>query len=424
VAEPLKTPRGTRDLLPPETRLWASTEAAFRRVFEAYGYGEIRTPIFEATELFVRGIGEHTDIVGKEMYSFKDRKDRSLTLRPEGTAPVVRAYLEHALGKGESGEAKLYYIGPMFRYERPQAGRYRQFFQAGVEAIGFDDPLADAECIAMLVAALKEAGLEGLSVDVNSIGCHECRPPYLEMLKAHLRQHLASLSEESKLRLELNPLRVMDSKDPKDAEAVDSAPKVTNHLCSACSAHFAALLRHLERAGVEHQVNKKLVRGFDYYTRTAFEVLSADLGAQSAVAGGGRYDHLVEQFSGSARPAVGFGVGLDRLIMLLQKKQGEAPAEAAVDVALVTLGAGSHGPAFALMQELRGLGLSAWMDLSRKRGMKNQMKTAAAMRARFALILGEDELAKGEISAKDMLSGEQSPLPLKGAAAAIKEKLK
>jgi histidyl-tRNA synthetase len=335
---------------------------------------------------------------------------------------VVRAYLEHSLGQGEAGEAKLYYIGPMFRYERPQAGRYRQFFQAGVEAIGFEDPLSDAECIAMLVAALKEAGLSGLSVDINSIGCRACRPDYLALLQAHLRSHADSLSAESRLRMEANPLRVMDSKDPQDAEALDSAPKVTNHLCAACSAHFAGVLRHLERAGVEHQVNKKLVRGFDYYTRTAFEVLSSELGAQSAVAGGGRYDHLVEQFSGVSRPAVGFGVGLDRLVLLLQKKLGEGAGAAGLDVAVLALGAAAQGPAFALLQELRGLGLSAWMDLSRKRGMKNQMKAASGMRARYALILGEDELAKGEASLKDMKSGEQAALPLKGLAAVIKER--
>jgi histidyl-tRNA synthetase len=393
-------------------------EQAFRGVFNRYGYDEIRTPLFEATELFVRGIGEHTDIVGKEMYSFEDRKGRSLTLRPEGTAPVVRAYVEHNLGRGEAGEAKLYYIGPMFRYERPQAGRYRQFFQAGGEAIGFEEPLADAECIAMLVTALEASGLSGLSVDINSIGCRECRPPYLELLKAHLRQNMDTLSAESKTRMEVNPMRVLDSKDPQDADAVDSAPKMTNHLCTACSAHFAAVLRHLERAKVEHQVNKKLVRGIDYYTRTTFEVLSSDLGAQSAVAAGGRYDHLVEQFSGIPRPAVGFAVGLDRLLMLLEQKQGAVVSS--LDVAVVALGAASYGPAFALAQELRGLDLSVWMDLSGKRSMKNQMKTASQLSARWALILGEDELKAGQAALKDMGSGVQVTLPLEDLARQIK----
>jgi histidyl-tRNA synthetase len=423
VGELIKTPRGTRDLLPADTRLWQKVEAALRRVFGAYGYEEIRTPLFEATELFVRGIGEGTDIVGKEMYSFHDRKGRSLTLRPEGTAGVVRAYAEHALGAGENGEAKLYYIGPMFRYERPQAGRYRQFWQAGVEAIGFADPLADAEVVAMLVQGLAEAGLKGLSVDINSVGCRDCRPAYLELLKAHLKAHASELSAESQQRLLTNPMRILDSKDPQDAEVVDAAPKTTNHLCSACSAHFAAVLRHLERAGVEHQVNKKLVRGLDYYSRTAFEVLSGDLGAQNAVAGGGRYDSLVGELSGTDRPSVGFGMGLDRLVQLLSSPSAEGPS-APAQVAVICLGSPAYGVGFGLAQELRALGVSVWMDLSRKRGMKNQMKTAGGSGVRYALILGEDELAKGEASVKDMNSGEQAALPLKGLAAAIAGKLK
>ncbi len=417
-----QAPRGTRDLLPPSTFLWQKVEQAFCRVFRRYGYQEIRTPIFEATELFVRGIGEGTDIVNKEMYSFADRKGRSLTLRPEGTAGVVRAYLEHSLGKGESGEAKLFYIGPMFRYERPQAGRYRQLHQAGVEAIGFSDPLADAECIAMLVAAIREAGLEGLSVDINSVGCRVCRPPYLALLREHLLAHEAELSVESKARLENNPMRVMDSKDPMDAEAVASAPKTTNHLCTDCSSHFAGVLRHLERAGVPYQVNKKLVRGLDYYTRTAFEVLSEDLGAQSAVAGGGRYDHLVEQLSGDPRPAVGFGVGLDRLVLLLEKKLGEA-AVPPLDVAVIAIGSASYGTAFSLAESMRALNLSVWMDLGGKRSMKSQMKAASQMGARFAVIRGEDEIRQGVAAVKDMGSGEQSSLPMAGLEDAIKGRI-
>ncbi len=423
MSETLKTPRGTRDLLPSQTPLWQAVEAAFREAFRRYGYAEIRTPIFEATELFVRGIGEATDIVGKEMYTFADRKGRSLTLRPEGTAGVVRAYVEHSLGAGEAGEAKLCYIGPMFRYERPQAGRYRQFWQAGVEAIGFSEPLADAECISLLVDALGASGLKGLSVDVNSVGCPACRPPYLEMLRAHLASSRDSLSAESQARLETNPMRVLDSKDPKDQAAVDAAPKTTNHLCRECSAHFASLLRLLERAGIEHQVNKKLVRGLDYYTRTAFEVLSSQLGSQNAVAGGGRYDKLVGQFLGAERPAVGFGVGLDRLVSLLEMAGSQA-GSLPVQVAVVALGPAAYGPAFALSQELRALGASVWMDLSRKKSMKAQMKAAAELGARYALILGEDELARGEAALKDMASREQSALDLKGAAKAVAGKLK
>lgn len=422
MAESIKTPRGTRDLLPADTALWQKAEEAFRQVFRAYGYGEIRTPLFEATELFVRGIGEGTDIVNKEMYTFEDRKGRSLTLRPEGTAGVVRAYAEHSLGQGENGEAKLYYIGPMFRYERPQAGRYRQFWQAGAEAIGFSEPLADAEVVAMLVQALAAAGLKGLSVDINSVGCPACRPAYLELLKAHLNAHAAELSAESQQRLATNPMRILDSKDEKDAAVVDAAPKTTNHLCTDCSSHFAGVLRLLERAGVDYQVNKKLVRGLDYYTRTAFEVLSGSLGAQNAVAGGGRYNSLVGELSGVDRPAVGFGVGIDRIMQLLAQN-GASPAPQ-TDVALIALGSPAYGAAFGLAQRLRALGALAWMDLSRKRSMKSQMKAASAMGARFAVILGDDELAKGEASLKDMGRGEQAPVPLEGLAEALMGKLK
>jgi histidyl-tRNA synthetase len=418
--EPVQAPRGTRDLLPAELRLWQRTEETMRRVFERHGYGEIRTPLFEATELFARGIGEGTDIVSKEMYSFLDRKGRSLTLRPEGTAGAVRAYWERSLGQGESGEAKLYYLGPMFRYERPQAGRYRQFWQAGVEAIGFADPLSDAEVISMLVMALSECGLKGLSVDVNSVGCPQCRPAYLELLRAHLHEHEAELSAESRERLKNNPMRVMDSKDERDAKAVSTAPKVTNHLCTDCSAHFAALLRLLERAGVEHQVNKALVRGLDYYTRTAFEVLSESLGAQNAVAGGGRYDRLVGQFGPHERPAVGFGLGLDRLIQLLAG--AEAPKES-VQVALLALGALAYGKVFEWVVELRRLGISSWMDLSKKRGMKNQMKTASALGARLAVILGEDELKNGAASVKDMATGAQDSVPMATLIETLKRRL-
>lgn len=412
MAELLKTPRGTRDLLPSEIGRWQKVEASLREVFRRFGYEEIRTPLFEATELFVRGIGEVTDIVGKEMYSFTDRKNRSLTLRPEGTAGVVRAYVEHNLGSGDAGEAKLYYIGPMFRYERPQAGRYRQFWQAGVEAIGFAEPLADAEVMAMLVQALEAAGLEGLSVDVNSVGCRDCRPAYLELLKAHLMAHESELSAESQERLKTNPMRILDSKDPKDQEIIDGAPKTTNHLCSACSAHFAGVLRHLERIQLPYQVNKKLVRGLDYYTRTAFEVLSENLGAQNAIAGGGRYDRMVAELGGPERPAIGFGVGLDRLVQLLEAK-GESSVPQ-LDVAVLALGSSAQGPAFALLQALRRRGHSAWMDLSGKRGMKSQMKQASALGARWALILGSDELARGEAAVKNMENGSQESLALTG----------
>ena len=422
MSEAIQAPRGTRDLLPGQLARWQSVEAALRQVFRSYGYAELRTPFFEHTELFARGIGEVTDIVGKEMYSFLDRKGRSLTLRPEGTAGVVRSYVEHSLGQGERGEAKLFYLGAMFRYERPQAGRYRQFWQAGAEAIGYGDPAVDAESIAMLIHCLKACGLQGLGVDINSVGCPACRPPYLARLKQFLLDWKGAMSAESRVRLETNTLRVLDSKDPADAELIAAAPKGTNHLCTGCSSHFAKVQRHLDRLGVPFEVNKKLVRGFDYYTRTAFEVLSSDLGAQSAVAGGGRYDGLVGMFLGKERPAVGWAIGLDRLVSLLEAKEPLAPL--AMDIAVIGLGEKGFGAAFDLAQRLRDAGAAVSFDAGRLRSMKAQFKQASAEGCRLAVILGEDELARGVASVKDMASQTQTDAPLAGLEAGLLERLR
>jgi histidyl-tRNA synthetase len=423
VSEALQAPRGTRDLLPADTARWAAVEAALRGVFNRFGYRELRTPVFEHTELFVRGIGEATDIVGKEMYSFADRKGRSITLRPEGTAGVVRSYVEHKLGQGERGEAKLFYLGPMFRYERPQAGRYRQFWQAGAEAIGFADPAADAESIAMLVTALRELGLKDLQVDINSVGDAETRAAFRERLLDFLKEWKGPMSAESRARMEANPLRILDSKDKADEELVAWAPKVTNHLSSRSSAHFAAVLRHLDRLKLPYQVNKKLVRGLDYYTDTVFEVLSSDLGSQSAVAGGGRYDGLVGEFQPQGRPAVGWAIGLDRLCWLLEQRQlmaGGAGSEAAI----ITLGGRAFGRGLALAQQLREAGIRTWFDASGLRSMKNQFKQADAEGCSLALVLGEDELARGEAGLKDMKTQAQVTIRLDDALEAVKARLR
>jgi histidyl-tRNA synthetase len=411
VSESLQAPRGTRDLLPADTARWQAVEAVLRGVYARYGYRELRTPAFEHTELFERGIGEATDIVGKEMYTFPDRKGRRMTLRPEGTAGVVRSYAEHHLGQGDRGEAKLFYLGPMFRYERPQAGRYRQFWQAGAEAIGFADPAADAESMAMLVTALRELGLKDLVVDLNSVGDNETREAFRERLLEFLKGWKGTISHESRERMATNPLRILDSKDPADAELVDWAPKVGNHLSTRSSSHFAGVVRHLDRLKVPYQVNKKLVRGLDYYTDTVFEVLSSDLGAQSAVAGGGRYDGLVGQFQSQARPAVGWAIGLDRLVWLLEQRQLMA-GNTGADVAVVHLGGPSFGPCAGLAQELREKGLRVSFDVSGLRGLKNQFKQADTEGCRLALVLGADELARGEASIKDMKTGEQSAVAL------------
>jgi histidyl-tRNA synthetase len=408
--------------LPKDTPRWQAVEQLLRGIFARYGYRELRTPLFEHTELFERGIGEATDIVGKEMYSFPDRKGRSLTLRPEGTAGVVRSYVEQHLGAGERGEAKLFYLGPMFRYERPQAGRYRQFWQAGAEAIGFGDPASDAESIAMLFTALKELGLKDLLVDINSVGDAETRTAFRERMLDFLKGWKGDMSAESRARMDTNPLRILDSKDPADAELVDWAPKVGNHLSTRSSAHFAGVVRHLDRLGIPYQVNKKLVRGLDYYTDTVFEVLSSDLGAQSAVAGGGRYDGLVGQFQKQARPAVGWAIGLDRLIYLLEQRN-LMPGEPGAEAAVIHLGGASFGPALGLAQALRESGVSVCFDASGARSLKNQFRQADSEGCRWALILGADELAEGRIGLKDLKAQQQESLPLAGAVAEVVKRL-
>ena len=422
MTESLQAPRGTRDLLPAETGRWAAVEAVLRGVFSRYCYRELRTPIFEQTELFVRGIGEATDIVGKEMYTFTDRKGRSMTLRPEGTAGVARAYAEHALGQGERGEAKFFYLGPMFRYERPQKGRYRQFWQAGAEAIGFPEPAADAESVAMLVTALRALGLKDLVVDVNSVGDVETRDAFRSRLQDFVGAWRGPISAESRARCATNPLRILDSKDPQDEELVAKAPKVTNYLSTRSSAHFAGVLRHLDRLGVPHEVNKTLVRGLDYYSDTVFEVLSSDLGAQSAVAGGGRYDGLVGQFQKQGRPAVGWGIGLDRLVFLLEQR-GLMAGEAGAQVAVCCMGPRAYAEGLAQAQRLREAGLAVWMDLGGKRSLKSQFKQADAEGCSLAVVLGEDELLKGQASLKDMRTGEQSPVALEALAVELGRRL-
>jgi histidyl-tRNA synthetase len=422
VSESLQAPRGTRDLLPAETARWAAVEAALRDVLARYGYSELRTPAFEHTELYVRGIGEVTDIVGKEMYTFSDRKGRSLTLRPEGTAGVVRAYVEHSLGAGERGEAKLFYLGPMFRYERPQKGRYREFWQVGAEAIGYGDPSADAESVAMLLTGLRAVGLKDLEVDVNSVGDAATRAAFRARLQEFVGAWQGPISAESRARCATNPLRILDSKDPQDAELVAAAPKVTNHLSTASSAHFAALLRHLDRLKIAYNVNKTLVRGLDYYTDTVFEVLSSDLGAQSAVAGGGRYDGLVGEFQSQGRPAVGWAIGLDRLVTLLEQK-GLMPGRRGAQVAVCCLGARAHNAGLALAQTLREARVAVWFDAGGLRSLKNQFKQADAEGCGLAVVLGEDELGRGAATLKDMRSGEQSSVPMDGLAAELLRRL-
>ncbi|NQT30285.1 MAG: histidine--tRNA ligase, partial [Candidatus Saganbacteria bacterium] len=310
-------PRGTKDILPEETSLWQYLEQTCRQIFDLYNYSEIRTPIFEKTELFTRSIGQTTDIVSKEMYEFKDRKGRSLTLRPEETAPVVRACVENNLISLDK-ITKLYYIGPMFRYERPQAGRQRQFHQAGVEVFGSADPLVDAEVILLNMQLFDALGLKNLEVDINSVGCKKCRPEYQKKLKTYFKNNIKHMCVECQERFEKNPLRILDCKEVKCQKFVNDAPASIDMLCPECSEHFAKVIEYLKEAGCNFKINNRLVRGLDYYTKTSFEIVSNQLGAQNAVSGGGRYDTLVAELGGKSIPAVGFAIGLERVIEIIK----------------------------------------------------------------------------------------------------------
>lgn len=398
-------PRGTFDIMPEEALQWGWMESLIRDVFLAYGFGEIRTPIFEHTELFQRGIGETTDIVEKEMYTLTDKGGRSITLRPEGTAPVVRAYIEHKV-YSRSGAAKLFYMGPMFRQERPQAGRFRQFHQFGVEILGEEGPMADAEVITLAVDLYERLGLTGLEVLLNSIGCPECRGEYRKVLLESLRPKTAELCESCRNRLERNPLRLLDCKSPYCQEAVANIPSIQDYLCTECKEHFSAVLTLLDRVNIKYEVNPRLVRGFDYYTKTVFEIINKDLGAQNAVCGGGRYDRLVEECGGPPTPGVGFASGMERLLSTLKQK-GRLPEFSLAPQAYLTVLSKDLLPVgYELATILRRTGVRTVIGFNVK-SLKAQMKAADRSNARFTLILGEDEWSKRQVTVRRMSDGEQ-----------------
>jgi histidyl-tRNA synthetase len=400
--------KGARDILPEEIGRWRFVEDAARDLFERYGFREIRTPIFENTELFQRGIGEGTDIVVKEMYTFLDRKGRSLTLRPEATAPVARAYIEHGRQRGADID-RLYYIGPMFRYERPQKGRMRQFWQIGVEALGGDHPAIDAETLEMVMAFLDALGIPGADLVLNSVGCPICRPAYRDILLRHLEPRADALCEDCRRRLRVNPLRVFDCKVPADRAVLAEAPVIADHLCPDCREQFARLRRYLDAYGLAYRVDPRLVRGLDYYRRTAFEVVQGDLGAQNALLGGGRYDGLVESLGGPPVPGFGFAVGLDRLVALLPES-ARVPDDAP-DVAMVTQGEPAIERALLLARRLRRSGRRVVLDPLPDKSLKAQMRRAHDRRARTAAILGEREVAGGLVTLKTMADGSQVSVP-------------
>ncbi len=396
----IRAVKGTRDLLPPDTSVWNRVERTAREVFHAYNYREIRTPILEETQLFARGVGQETDIVSKEMYTFEDRDGSSLTLRPENTASVIRAYIEHRLDQ-RPGIQKLYYLGPMFRRERPQKGRYRQFFQIGAEAIGSESPFVDAEVIEMVVELLSRTGLSGFHLLINSVGCKDCRPKFIEKLREALKPVAPTLCTDCQRRAETNPLRVLDCKVPEDQPAIDRLPSILDSLCEVCAPHFAAVQSYLGERSIEFEVKPRLVRGLDYYMRTTFEVTHGDLGAQNSVLGGGRYDGLAESLGSAVHsPGIGFSIGEDRLVMTVDQTAG-----AGLDVFIAPLGDAALRHAGELARELRRANISVEVLAGAK--LKRAMELANKTGARFALILGDDEIAAGHYSLKDMHAGAQ-----------------
>ena len=418
---PIKAVKGTRDILPPSSVVWNHVEAVAREVFRTYNYQEIRTPIFEETALFARGVGEDTDIVGKEMYTFLDpplKKDpetllelagvqTSLTLRPENTASVMRAYIEHRLDQ-IPGVKKYYYIGPMFRRERPQKGRFRQFSQIGAEAIGSDSPIVDAEVIEMVTEVLKQAGLSDFHLILNSVGDHKCRPAFMALLKEKLKDVAPTMCGDCQRRAVTNPLRVLDCKVPADQPIIDALPSILDHLCEECTAHFTAVRAHLDARGIPYEVRPRMVRGLDYYMRTTFEITHGALGAQNSVLGGGRYDGLAESLgSRVAAPGIGFSIGEDRLVMSVEDAHPDKH-KPVVDVFLATMGDAADLHAGGLAAELRAAGISVERSVDRK--LKRALEVANKMGARYAIILGDNEIAQGTYLLKDMSSGEQTPL--------------
>ena len=411
-------PRGTKDILPDTVGDWNYVEGEIRELCRRFGYSEIRTPIFEHTELFQRGIGEGTDVVDKEMYTFTDRGERSITLRPENTASAVRAYLQNKL-YAQSNLVKLFYIGSMFRYDRPQAGRMREFHQFGVEALGEVNPAVDAEVILLAMNLLEGLGLKDLELSINSVGCPKCRSKYRTMLQDFFRDKLEDLCEDCRSRFERSPLRILDCKKDSDKPYMADAPKITDCLCEECADHFAKLKELLTSAGISFTHDPRLVRGLAYYTKTAFEIKYPPLGAQSAVAGGGRYDGLIEEMGGNPTPAVGFATGLERLLLALESQNLLPEKNRSVDAYVVALGETAQAEGFKLLNSLRQQGLSAAMDFA-GRSMKAQMKQANKLGAKYSVILGEDEIAEGVAMLRSMEDSSQAKVPMNQVAEKIK----
>lgn len=403
-------PRGTNDILPLETADWQYMEEIILKLCNEYGYKEIRTPIFEHTELFLRGVGETTDIVEKEMYSFDDRGGRNITLRPEGTASTVRAFLENKL-YAEPQPVKLFYIGPMFRYDRPQKGRYRQFHQFGIEVFGAHDSSVDAEVIAMACDFLERLGLENLEVHINSVGCSECRVIYQEKLQAYFADKKDKLCATCQQRLVKNPLRILDCKNDICQQLGEDAPKILDCLCSSCEAHFIKVRELLDSLDVNYLIDPKLVRGLDYYTHTAFEIIFKGIGAQSAICGGGRYNNLIEQCGGNPTPGIGFAMGMERLLLTLKKENISLPKSNDYNIYIASLGEEAQKFAFKLAINLRKKGLKVEKDYLGK-SLKAQLKTANRLNVKYCIIIGEEEINQGKVLIKNMLDSSQDEVAI------------
>lgn len=406
----INIPKGTKDMLPSEAYKWHSVETAARETAALFGFKEIRTPIFEHTELFLRGVGETTDIVNKEMYTFEDKGGRSITLRPEGTAGVARSFIENGLSQGAI-PLKVFYLAPVFRYEKPQNGRLREHHQFGVEMFGSEHPQADAEIIALADFFLKRVGLTKLSLNINSIGCRDCRAKFNAALKAYIGENLDKMCGQCRARFDKNPLRIIDCKEEGCRVVSKGAPKIIDFLCDDCKAHFDEVRKKLDDLGIKYDVNPSIVRGLDYYTRTVFEFVSSDIGAQGTVCGGGRYDRLVEEVGGKPTPAIGFGLGLERLLLVLENTGRLNAGEEHTKVYIASTGEAASDFARKIVYELRSSGISAETDLM-ERSVKAQMKYADRIGAEFSLVLGGDELSAGEVKVKRMSDGSEETVRL------------
>ena len=414
----LQAPKGTRDILPSQTQTWQWVESVARSVFSTYGYQEIRTPIFENTDLFVRGVGDTTDIVEKEMYTFNDKANRSVTLRPEGTAPVVRAVIQNRLLEGAS-VLKLYYNGRMYRYERPQAGRYREHWQVGVEVFGAAEAAVDAEVIALAHKFYSRLGFKDLTLHLNTIGDRACRPKFVSDLKAFTEARLDQFCQECQRRYERNPLRLFDCKIGC-REILSEGPKLLDYLCYSCREHFDAVKRYLKLLGIEFTENPNLVRGMDYYSRTTFEFTAGGLGAQDAIGGGGRYDYLVEELGNKPTPGIGFGLGVDRIILALEAQKIEISPQPPIDVYIAVLGDEAMPIAFQLAETLRDSQIRTDLEYN-GRSLKAQMKTAHKFGVKYVVIIGEDEIKNGAATVRDMESGNQRAVEFDGLGKALKK---